>query len=204
MNKKSGWRVIAGILTGMLLIGAMTGCKSGQTENQTTEVTVDGVEISTAMEQEQGIDLAQLNKEAYDTLSEKEKKEALALYLTELYTAENTQLPQGEEYDEVVISTKSAVESSLKTNPDITMQELLNQAAALNKYQDGFSGVTKVQYEAMNQMDKDILITACLSKMNQKVPTGQAYQKEYEKTKKQIENFFQKYPDQNLNDMICE
>ncbi|MDO4556864.1 MAG: hypothetical protein Q4B70_17265 [Lachnospiraceae bacterium] len=204
MRRHSGWRKKAGFFAVFLLAGILTGCQSDKQAEDVTEVTVPGVEISTAIGAEEGINLALLDKKAYDALEEKEQEQALILYLTELYSAEETTVPEGEEYEELMISTRSAVESSLKTNPDITMQELLNQAAALGKYKEGFAEVTKLQYESMSDSDREILITACISRIDSEVPVGEEYQEECSEMQSRIETFFSENPDQNLEDLLKE
>ena len=130
MGKKLAVCVAAGILSVFL----MTGC-----EEQGEESTVAKAEISTTMENKEDEKLSLVNLKVYQNMENEEKKEVLELYLTELYKLEETQLPEGEEYEEVILALEAAVESVLKNNPDKTLQDLLEEAENLQKDQEGIS-----------------------------------------------------------------
>lgn len=148
MNEKAGKWFLTCMLAGMMSVALMTGCKN---EGEETS-TVAQVEISTAMEETENSKLDGINLEAYKKLAEEEKEEVLDLYLTELYKLEETELPEGEEYEEVFLALKPAVESVLKNNPDKTLQDLLEEA---NNLQNDPEGISIEEFFAQ-EMNKDL------------------------------------------------
>lgn len=145
-NKKAGKRVFTCLLAGSMAVAFMTGCKDSEEETSTAAQA----EISTAMEETSRLD--EMNLEAYKKLSEEEKEEVLALYLEELYKIEETKMPGGEEYEEVFLALRPALESIMKNNPDETMQEFLEKAKNLKNDQEGMS----IEEFFAQNMDKEL------------------------------------------------
>lgn len=133
-KKKYRQTVFLCVLLGIMLVVCMTGCKK---EEKKETNTVAEVEISTATEESGELD--QVDLAVYEKMDKEEQEEVLALYLTQLYKIEETSLPEGEEYEEVLLALKPALESVMRNYPNRTMQELLEQAKEMKENPEGNS-----------------------------------------------------------------